>query len=324
MAYSFRAEPDTLEKIYERLGFHDYDRLIDLLDVDVYQISAGFPPEKDMGGYFQNFWGERYVYEQTRYGPVRQDIEGALAKAGSLEEIKIFDWPDNDDADYTGLIKQIERHPDMAIQYGFADVWQRPYLVRGMANFMADMALNPEYCHFLSNVFTGFYEEDYIRAQTAAGGRIDIFNLYSDLGSQRAPLISLEMLREFVLPYIRRIADTVHEIGGTLFFHTCGMIFPFIGELADAGVDILDPIQPCAPEMQPESLAAAYGDRVCFHGGIDVQKLLVEGTPRDVRDTVRRYKECFSSCGYICSSTHLLQSDASVENMLAIYDYELI
>jgi len=189
-----------------------------------------------------------------------------------------------------------------------------------MANFMMDMAINPDYCHYLSNKFAEYYEEDYRRAQEAAAGRIDIFTLYSDIGSQKAPLISREMLLEFVLPYIRRIADVVHDLGGALFFHTCGMIYPFIGDFIDAGVDILDPIQPCAPEMLPESLAAAYGGKVCFHGGIDVQKLLVSGTPQDVKDTVKYYKKCFSSRGYICSSTHLLQSDASVENMLAIYD----
>jgi len=319
-AYSFRAEPDTLEKIYQFLGFRDYDVLIDCLDVDIFQISAESPPEKDRGEFYENFWGERYVYRQMQYGPVRQDIEGALASAVGLEDIEKFDWPDIDDMDHSSLSEQIERHPDLAIQYGFADIWQRPYLVRGMANFMMDMAINPEYCHFMSNKFSEFYEEDYKRAQAAAQGRIDIFNLYSDIGSQKAPLISRDMLHEFVIPYIRRIADVVHGLGGALFFHTCGMIFPFIGDFADAGVDILDPIQPCTPEMQPDSLAAAYGDRICFHGGIDVQKLLVEGTPQDVRDTVRHYKDCFSSCGYICSSTHLLQSDASVENMLAIYD----
>lgn len=318
--YNFRAEPDTLEKIYQAVGFRDYDRLLDLLDVDIVQISSGTPPEKEMNGFYQNCWGERYVYIQTQYGPVRQDLDGALALATTLEELKRFPWPNNDDVDYSRLVEQIDRHPDMAVQYGFADIWQRPYLVRGMANFLMDMALNPEYCHYMSDTFATFFEEDYRRAQKAANGRIQIFNLYSDIGSQKAPLISRTMLHEYVLPYIKRIANVVHELGGALFFHSCGMIFPFIGDLADSGVDILDPIQPCTPEMQPESLAAAFGDRVCFHGGVDVQKLLVEGSPQEVRDCVKRYQDSFSSCGYICSSTHLLQSDASVENMLAIFD----
>ena len=318
--YSFRAEPDTLEKIYRHFGFRDLDRLLDLLNADIVQITADFPPEENKGGYYQNFWGERYVYVQGQFGPVRQDIEGALASAKTLSDILNFSWPDIRDADHSGLAGQIDRHPDAAIQYGFADIWQRPYLVRGMSNFMMDMVLNPEICHAMSDIFARFYEEDYRRAQKAAGGRIQVFNLYSDLGSQKAPLISLEMLREFVLPYIRRIADVVHELGGALFFHSCGMIYPFIGELADAGVDILDPIQPCTPEMQPESLAGAYGDRVCFHGGIDIQKLLPNGSVQDVRDAVRHYQSCFKGCGYICATTHLLQSDAGVENMLAIYD----
>jgi uroporphyrinogen decarboxylase len=209
----------------------------------------------------------------------------------------------------------------MVVQYGHADVWQRPGLVRGMENFMLDLAVNPEFCHYLSNMFTDFYIEEYSRAQAAADGRITIFNLYSDLGSQLAPLISRDMLREFVLPYIRRFADHVHDnLNGKVFFHTCGMVYPYIGDLIDSGIDILDPIQPCSPEMQPENLAKEFGGRVCFHGGINIQNLLVRGTPQDVRDAVKRYADCFRDGGYICAATHFLQADTPVENILALYE----
>ncbi len=318
--YSFRAENVTCEKLYRRLGFHDYDRLIDYLNPDVLLVDARFPAEKNLGGFYQNCWGERYVYKQTPFGPVREDIEGALASAKSLDEIKSFDWPKNDDVDYSHLKSRIERHPDMAVHYGSADVWQRPGLVRGMQNFLVDMLLNPEICHFMSDYFTTFYIEEYTRAQEATDGRIDIFTVYSDLGSQRAPLISQELFDEFVYPYVRRMADAVHALNGKLFFHSCGMVFPFIDRLIEAGVDILDPIQPCADEMQPENLAARFGGRVCFHGGIDVQTVLSMGTPADVRANVQRYKKAFENCGYICAPSHFLQVDTPVENILALYE----
>ncbi len=318
--YNFAAENDTQEKLYRHFGFHDYDMLLDAFNPDILRVNADFPPEKDMGGYYQNCWGERYVYRQTEYGPVREDMAGALSGATTLKELQDFDWPKNGGVDYSRLPGMIDRHPDMAVQYGAGDIWQRPGLVRGMENFMMDMAIQPEFCHYLSNLFCEFYIEEYRRAQKAAGGRIMIFTIYSDLGSQQAPLISLEMFREFVLPYVKRMADVIHELGAALFFHSCGMIYPFINELIAAGVDIIDPIQPCCAKMQPENLAREFGGRVCFNGGIDVQKLLVLGSPDDVKAQAARYKNCFKDGGYICSPSHFLQSDAPVENMLAVYE----
>ncbi len=318
--YSFRAENDTCEKLYRHLGFRDYDKLVDYLNPDILLINANFPAEKNFGTFCQNCWGERYIYKQTEFGPVREDMEGALAAAESLEDIKSFDWPKNDNVDYSNVKRVIDRHPGMAVHYGAGDVWQRPGLVRGMENFMIDMLLNPEYCHFMSDYFTTFYIEEYTRAQAAADGRIDIFTIYSDLGSQSAPLISEAMFREFVFPYVRRMADAVHSLGGKLFFHSCGMVFPLIGGLIEAGIDILDPIQPCTKRMQPESLAAHYGGKVCFHGGVDVQQVLSVGTPDDVRASIARYKKAFENCGFICAPSHFLQVDASVENILTLYE----
>ncbi|MBT3318665.1 MAG: hypothetical protein HN948_02185 [Clostridia bacterium] len=319
-SYNFRAEPSTCEKLYRHLGFRDYDKLVDHLNPDIMLIDAVFPAEKDFGAYYQNCWGEKYLYKQTQYGPVRDDIDGALADAKSIEDFKNFNWPKNDDVDYSDIKATIERHPDMAIQYGSADVWQRPGLVRGMANFMMDMKLSPQFCHFMSEYFMQFYIEEYRRAQEAADGKIDIFTLYSDLGSQNAPLISHDMFMTFVFPYIKTFAEAIHQIGGKLFFHTCGEVSPFIDSLIEAGVDILDPIQPCTEQMQPEELAKEYCGKVCFHGGVDVQQVLSVGTPQDVRASVNRYKKAFEGCAYILAPSHYIQMDTPVENILALYE----
>ena len=318
--YNFRAEDVTLEKLFRSTPYKNTDILMDALNSDIRHLNAVTPPEKNMGGFFQNYWGERYIYKPSEYGPVREDMDGALSKAKTLKELKDFTWPKNDDFDYSLIGAQCNKYEGRAILYGHGDIWQRPSLVRGMANFFEDMALNPEFCHYICNVFTDFYVEEYRRAYKASGGRIDIFLIYSDLGGQRSPFISLEMLREFVVPYIKRIAVAIHELGAYFFYHSCGMIHTFIPDLIEAGVDILDPIQPCTPSMQPEELSREFGKKLSFHGGIDVQSVLINGTPQNVHDEVARYKAAFGSKGYICSSSHLLQADTPVENILALFD----
>ena len=91
-------------------------------------------------------------------------------------------------------------------------------------------------------------------------------------------------------------------------------------KLAAAGVDILDPLQPCCEEMHPENLQAKHGGKLAFHGGIDVQGVLVNGTPDEVRKTVARYRGAFGEKGYICCPSHLFQIDTPVENMQALYE----
>jgi uroporphyrinogen decarboxylase len=170
----------------------------------------------------------------------------------------------------------------------------------------------------MARKYVDYYKEDYARAQRAAGGRIDIFMVISDLGSQRAPLMSMETFNELIAPCIAEMADHIHGLGAKVMFHSCGMIHPFIGRLAELGVDMLDPIQPAADEMRPERLASDFGGRLAFHGGLDVQGVLRAGTPDEVRREVRRYARTLRP-GYVCCSTHFMQPDVPVANVLAMY-----
>ena len=143
--------------------------------------------------------------------------------------------------DRSGLPEQCRAFEDHALVYGFADVWQRPALVRGWEEFFLDLIERPEWVHYLCRKFTDFYLEDYTRAAEVTRGRIDFYLLISDLGSQKGPLISRAMFREFVAPYLKEMIDRIHELGGKALFHSCGAIAPLIPDLVELGVDVLDP-----------------------------------------------------------------------------------
>ncbi|MCX7007491.1 MAG: methyltransferase, partial [Kiritimatiellaeota bacterium] len=95
---------------------------------------------------------------------------------------------------------------------------------------------------------------------------------------------------------------------------------PFIADLIACGVDVLDPIQPTGPDMEPESLKREFGDRLCFHGGIDMQELLPNGTPAEVTAGAQHYCDILGkNGGYILGPAHLFQPDVPPENILAMY-----
>jgi len=317
----FWAEPPAMKRLFSYVGHCDKELLLRQLGVDVRHLDAPAPPGHAVGGgVLQNFWGERYIYKPTPWGPMREDVKGALACAQSLSALEAFPWPSPDCLDRSQLKEQCRRWADYALLYGFADVWQRPALVRGWEGMFLDMAERPEWVHFLSRKFADFYLEDYTRAAEITGGRIDLYLVISDLGSQTGPLISLSMFREFVAPYVKEMIARIHSLGGLALFHSCGSIRPFIPDLIALGVDVLDPIQPVNPDMSPEGLKNAFGDRLSFHGGIDMQKLLPYASPREVAAEVRRYCETLGSGGgYICGPAHLFQPDVPPENILAVY-----
>lgn len=317
----FWAEKPTMNRVFAHVGHRDEERLLQELGIDLRHMNAIEPAERPIGGgVFQNMWGERYVYKPTEWGPMREDTQGALTGATTLAELEAFDWPTVDGMDYSQLPELCRRHEPYALVYGFADIWQRPALIRGWENMFLDMIERPDWAHMLCRKFTDFYKQDYTRAAQATDGRIDIYFLISDLGTQRGPLISLEMFRTFVAPYVAEMCQTIHGLGGKVMFHSCGDVRTFIPDLIAMGVDLLDPIQPVSTAMSPESLAAEFGGRICFHGGIDVQSLLPSGTPEEVAGEVRRYCRTFGGRGgYILCPSHLFQPDVPPENIYAMY-----
>ena len=319
--FDFWAEDATLNRLFAYLGHKDLDAFLDDMDVDIRGFRAGEPANRQLGGgVFENMWGERFKYRPEEWGDAREDTYGALHGAASLDEIMAFPWSDNDVMDYSGLYEQTlaAKEKKLAVRYGFADIWQRPAMARGLENHLTDMAINPGWVHFLSRKFTDFYIEEYRRAWEASRGNIDIFLVISDLGTQRGPLISIDMFHKFIAPYLTEMADAIHKLGAKIMFHTCGNIAAFIPSIISCGVDIVNPIQPVGTDMEPVALQKFKG-RICFHGGIDIQWLLPNGSAAQIQDEVRRYAKILET-GYIACPAHLFQPDTPPESIIAFYE----
>ena len=110
----FWAEPPAMQRLFAHVGHDDKERLLERLGVDVRHLDAPAPPERPIGGgVYENFWGERFVKKDTSWGPMREDVKGALAEAGSLAELERFPWPAPDCLDRSSLAAQCRRHDGM-------------------------------------------------------------------------------------------------------------------------------------------------------------------------------------------------------------------
>ncbi|GAG57489.1 unnamed protein product, partial [marine sediment metagenome] len=155
------------------------------------------------------------------------------------------------------------------------------------------------------------------------GNRIDTIMVSgTDFGTQNAPFISPDMYREFYKPFHKKINDWIHNnTTWKTFYHTCGSIVDFLDDFVEAGVDILNPVQTSAKDMDPKMLKEKYGDKLVFWGGgVDTQKTLPFGSPGEVREEVNERCRIFGKGGgYVFSAIHNIQSNIPIENLITLF-----
>ena len=145
-----------------------------------------------------------------------------------------------------------------------------------------------------------------------------------DAGTQRSEFISTELFKEMIKPHYKKLCDWVHKnTNWKTFLHSCGSIHKFIPEWIDAGVDIINPVQISAANMEPEKLIKDFGGRIVFWGGgCDTQKFLPLGTQQEVTEHVKNNISIFGkgNGGYIFTQVHNIQQNVPVENIEAMFD----
>ncbi len=324
----FHANPWVYERLHRDFGTASHRELLLRLRSDVVDLRGVVDPVyrgprplfREMGdGVRENFWGFRQKVVQTATGPEDCFVGFVLADAQRIEDLERHPWPSPDWFDFSDFAERLEPWQDFAVMATGASVFQHPTFLRGFEPLLADMAMNPEMTHFLLDRFTDFYVDFFDRMLTAAKGRVDILRTADDLGTQHGLLFSPDMFRAFIKPRLKKLVDMTHSHGVKFLFHSCGAIIPFIDDLIEIGIDILDPLQAAATGMDPQALKDRFGGRVCLHGGICTQHLLPNGSPEEVRNEVHRRIEILGKeGGYILAPCHVLQTDVSTDNIMAM------
>jgi len=155
------------------------------------------------------------------------------------------------------------------------------------------------------------------RAQDYIRHGADAVFIGGDYCDSRAPLISPTLFRETVFPYLRDLCAAIHDAGGYALKHTDGNTWPLLDMFAEAGVDIIQAIQPSAG-MDIRRLKARYGNVFTFMGAIDCDTL-VRGTPEQVRQEVDyNLKWASPGGGHILCSGNTIQYGVPYENFMAM------
>jgi uroporphyrinogen decarboxylase len=145
-----------------------------------------------------------------------------------------------------------------------------------------------------------------------------------DAGTQKGELIAPDLFNEMIIPHYKRLCEWVHtHTGWKTFLHSCGSIYHYIPGFIEAGIDILNPVQISAANMEPERLMNDFSGKIVFWGGgCDTQKVLPLGTPEEIREHVAHNIKVFSSGtgGYVFNQVHNIQQNVPVENVEAMFE----
>jgi uroporphyrinogen decarboxylase len=248
-------------------------------------------------------------------------------RTATLDDLEKYPWPNlTSPSRFAGLVERAQ-----AIQQaGYATVlvagvcvFEQACIMRGIDTVLMDMAADVDFFTALMTRLKDLAVEYVDALLRDVGPYVDVFVTGDDLGMTAGPMMSPAAYRRLIKPHHADLVGAIKQrIAGKVFFHSCGNIYRLLGDLADAGVDLINPVQVSAGEMGDTArLKREFGDRLSFCGGIDTRHVMPHGTPDEVRREVgRRIKDLAPGGGYVAAAVHCLQPDVPPENIVAMCD----
>jgi uroporphyrinogen decarboxylase len=225
-------------------------------------------------------------------------------------------------AEIRKMAKHLHETTDFAIMAGFGGnllEWGQ-FLCRN-DQFLADLIENPRKAEALLDRLTEIHIANLEKFLDAIEGYVQIIQMGDDLGTQLAPQISPQMYRRFFKPRHKLIYERIRKREGIhLFLHSCGAIADLLPDLIEVGVEIINPVQTSARGMEPEGLKREFGKDLTFWGGgCDTQRVLPEGTEKEIDEHVRRRIEVLApGGGFVFTQVHNIMPNVPPQNVMAM------
>jgi len=326
--YSANAGIDAKLKKHFSLKPDDGEGLLQALGVDfrgVHPVYKGAKLHADLPerGIRCDNWGVRTTWIEHESGGYWDFCEFPL-KDASEEEVAAWPMPSPDDFDYSCVKERGERRSEFAIFTGGAgepDIINGNGRLRGMEQTLIDLITDDPAGMLLAKRRTEIALEIMSRTLEAAKGGIDFIWLGEDLGTQIAPMLSLDLYRKALKPFHKSFCDLAASYGLPVMVHSCGSSSWAFEDFIELGVKAVDTLQPEAKDMEPESLKRRFGGRLAFHGCVSTAGPLAYGGAKETEAYCERTLEIMKPGGGYCfAPTHCIQDNSPLENVLAMYE----
>ena len=220
--------------------------------------------------------------------------------------------------------EKLRRSTDKFIVFDFDGGWVdiANFLI-GTEKFYIDIISNKRMIHALMEKLNEIWKKNIDIIIAATGTNTDCIAMACDLGSNESGLFKTSTIKEMVIPYIKEFYEYVRKVSNYyIFFHTCGSVYQYLPDLIDAGVNIINPVQVGAKNMEPKKLKNEFGKHVTFWGGsVDPQHVLPHKSRQIIKEQATYHTEIFQKGGgFIFAPVHNIQPYVPPENIVELFD----
>jgi len=253
---------------------------------------------------FYHFWG--YI--------------SPLRNAKSLSEIEDYPlddmsaWQSDHMAADVAAAHEAGKVTTVFVGHMYESAWQ----IRGYEEFLMDTIERPEWAEC---ILDKLFQQNMIRAEAAAKAGVLYIKCGDDVANQNAMMFNKPTWAKLIHNRWAELWRMVHEINpdAKIWYHTDGNCIDIVDDLVDAGLDVLNPIQPECLDI--DEIHRRYKGRLSFDGGMGTQSTMPWGTPDDVRARVKELIDKYGRHGgLMISPTHVLEPEVPLENIDAFGD----
>jgi uroporphyrinogen decarboxylase len=318
--FSVRPSPALAARLKEHLGTEDLETY---LGQDIRWVPYLTDQQTaDFSGYLGHLpagatvspWGCAAV--QGSFMHFTRSLDAPM-RALREKDLDAYPWPS-----FEPKLAEMRARVDGIHRAGFAAVsgyesgsYEQACDLRGREQFLMDLAGAPE---LAESLLTRISIVKARKAAANASSGVDVIWIGDDLGTQRSLVFSPQTWRRLVRPPLLRIITAIRGARKDVLiaYHSCGHVEPLVGELAEAGIDVLESVQPEAND--PARIKMLHGARLSFWGGLGSQSTFSRGSTQDVRREVReRIATLGKGGGLMIAPAHVLEPEVPVENVLA-------
>ncbi|MBM3706323.1 MAG: hypothetical protein FJW66_07360 [Actinobacteria bacterium] len=277
-----------------------------------YALEKGFAKKGDEDNVLYDRWGVGWVNDGSS-----QKFTSNPYK--NIESLQDFQPPE---VAQEGQFYMVERFIKEYKQNGYAviipqfyTIFEKSWLMLGYENFFIQCYENRKLIEILMDKITDYRVK---LAEMIAGFNVTCGHSGDDFGTQRGPVMSLQIWRELFKPRLKRIWDVYTSMGIPVIHHSCGDCRIYLPDMIEMGLKVLNPVQ--ASAMPIAELKRDFGDKLTFYGGIDCQDILTKGTPADIRKNVNETVSILGKNGGLILSPINIMNNVSVDNLKALIE----
>ncbi len=172
----------------------------------------------------------------------------------------------------------------------------------GHENLLMGMASDPDWVRDMCEVYAST-TIDLLEILFEREGLPDAMWFWDDLGFKQRPFMSPAMYREIVFPSHRRLFQFARSRGLPVILHTDGLIEALIGQLIEAGIDCLQPLEVKAG-MDLLRVKKNYGEHIALIGGMDARALISNDLDRVRKELQSKLPAVMAGSGYVLQVDH--------------------